>query len=129
MTMLNGEPINTPNISTASINPQPVSPTETELDGAGRIMGFVALIFAFAFPIVGAILGGIAMSQARKVGAKNPMATAGFWIGIALTIIAIVVAIVIVLVSVNTFTGLFEICEELGPGTHHQDGVTYECNV
>lgn len=129
MTMLNGEPINTPNISTASVTSQPVPGTETPLDGAGRIMGFMALIFAFAFPIAGAILGGIAMSQARRVGAKNPLATAGFWIGLALTIIVIVVAVVIIVLSVGVFTSVFEICDQLGPGIHEYNGVTYECNI
>lgn len=129
MTMLNGEPISTPNISTAPLTSSPVPTQETPLDGAGRIMGLMALIFAFAFPIAGAILGGIGMSQARKVGAKNPMAVAGLWIGIALTIVIVAVVVVIIVVSVTTFTSVFEMCNELGPGVHQDNGVTYECNT
>lgn len=65
MTMLNGEPVDTPNISTA----HPAAPTAS---GQSQSVGFIVL-------------------------------------------------------GINLFTGIVDICQQLGPGTHQQNGVTYTC--
>ncbi|MFZ2963388.1 MAG: hypothetical protein WA006_01745 [Rhodoglobus sp.] len=73
MTMLNGEPVDTPNISTAHPAAQTAPTASGQSQSVGFLVGLMALIFAFAMPIVGAVLGGIAVAQARAGGYRNPL--------------------------------------------------------
>ncbi|MCU1440351.1 MAG: hypothetical protein JWP85_1348 [Rhodoglobus sp.] len=132
MTMLNGEPIETPDISTAPSAPGTAT-APVRQDQTSNVLGLMSLIFAIVFPLAGAILGGIAMSQAKKAGANNTLAKAGFWVGLVLTVLIVAVTVVVIVLGVNVFGGLFgelfRVCSELGDGTHVVDGVTYRCNV
>lgn len=125
MTMLNGEPIETPNISTA--------PAANEVrggrpqDATNRVLGLVSLVLAFVFPLAGAIVGGIAMSQARRGGYTNSVARVGFWLGLVLTILIVAGVVIVIVATGSVLLNVLDICQELGPGVHHENGVTYEC--
>lgn len=124
MTMLNGQPVDPPNTPT----PHPVAPTaSSQSQSVGFLVGLLALIFAFAIPIVGAIMGGIAVAQARAGGYRNPLGMAGLVLGIVFTVLIIVAVVVAIVLGFNLFAGILDTCRELGPGTHQQDGVTYTC--
>ncbi|HOW00734.1 MAG TPA: DUF4190 domain-containing protein, partial [Rhodoglobus sp.] len=81
MTLLNGEPIGDPTPSGApSVAPQhPVASTQSQQ--VGLVVGIMSLVFAFAVPLAGAILGGVAVAQARRGGYGNPLALAGLILG------------------------------------------------
>ena len=89
----------------------------------GRGLAIAGLILAFVAPIVGLILSLVAKSKLKKSGAPTSMATAGFWIGLALTILWIIG----IIIAVISFAALFSICDQLGSGVWDVDGVTYTC--
>lgn len=127
MTMLNGEPIDTPNISTAPGGAgQP--PTATpQSQGVGLVMGIMALIFAFAIPPGGIIIGAIALSEARHGGYRNPLALWGFILGIVFSVLIVLMVVAGIVFGVGLFSWLIDTCQQLGPGTHNEGGITYEC--
>lgn len=124
MTMLNGEPIETPNISTAPVAGHPEDPRARQV---GSVIGLFALIFAFVFPLAGAIIGGIALGQARKGGYRNPLALWGMILGIVFTVVIIAVVVIVSVFTANLLTEVIDVCQELGSGTHEYNGITYEC--
>lgn len=128
MTMLNGEPIDTPSISTASTAPPSPAPGPVPLDSGSQLLGMMALIFAIVFPLAGAIVGGIGMAMARRAGSKNPLAVAGFWVGLILTVVIVGIVVAVVVFSANLITTVIDVCEGLGSGTHEYNGVTYTCD-
>lgn len=89
----------------------------------GKGLAIAGLILAFVAPIVGLILSLVARSKLKKAGAPTSLATAGFWIGLALTIIGIIVGIILIVV----FANLFSMCAQLGSGVWEVDGATYTC--
>lgn len=128
MTMLNGEPIDTPSISTASTAQPSPAPGPVPLDSGSQLLGMMALIFAIVFPLAGAIVGGIGMAMARRAGSKNPLAVAGFWVGLILTVVIVGIVVAVVVFSANLITTVIDVCEGLGSGTHEYNGVTYTCD-
>lgn len=89
----------------------------------GKGLAIAGLILAFVAPLVGLILSLVAKSKLKKAGAPTSLATAGFWIGLALTIIGLIVGIIMIVV----FANLFSMCAQLGPGVWEVDGATYTC--
>lgn len=132
MTMLNGKPIDNTTPSTAPpvvapagvTEPRPASPESKQV---GFVAGLLALILSLSIPIAGAIVGGIAVGQARKGGYSNPLGLAGLIIGIVMTVIVTAVIIVSVVLGVGLVSAVVDVCRELGPGIHFYNGVTYEC--
>lgn len=90
----------------------------------GRGLAIAGIILAFFAPLVGLILSLVARSKLKKAGAPTGLATAGFWIGLALTIIGLIVGIITIVV----FANLFSMCAQLGPGVWEVDGTTYTCS-
>jgi hypothetical protein len=92
----------------------------------GKTMGIVGLVLSFlgCLSIAGLIVSIIAYNKSKKAGYKNGIALAGIIVGAVVLVISIIVAIVIGTASF----ALIEKCEELGPGTHFEDGVTYTCS-
>ena len=89
----------------------------------GKTLGIVALILAFFFQLIALILGFVALSQSRKVGAKNTPA-----------VVAIVLSIVFglgwVIIGGGAIAGamaLINQCAELGPGVHEVGAATFRC--
>lgn len=129
MTMLNGEPIETPSISTASTAPPTVTPQPASQgsQSVGFIMGLMSLIFAFSIPIAGAIIGGIAMKQAKEGGYPNTLAKAGFILGIVFSVLIILFVVGTVLFSVGLFTTAIDACTQPGTGESEYNGIPIEC--
>jgi hypothetical protein len=91
----------------------------------GKTMGLVGLILSALFCIpfsslAGIIVSIVALVKSRKAGHSNGMALAGIIVG----------ALVLIggLVFWFTVGALALKCQELGPGTHFVDGVTYTCS-
>jgi hypothetical protein len=99
----------------------PAYPAPETVPGKG--LAIAGLILAFVAPIVGLILSLVAKSKLKKAGAPTGLATAGFWIGLALTILWIIG----IALSVFLFASLFNVCEQLGPGVWDVNGTTYTC--
>lgn len=124
MTMLNGEPIETPNISTApAADTKPSASAQSQ--GVGFVMGLLALIFAFALPLAGAIIGGIAVGQARQGGYKNPLATIGLVLGIVFSVLIVLVIVLSIVFSVGFFGQLVGMCQDSQQG--YLWGIPYTC--
>lgn len=126
MTILNGQPIDDPTPKPV-VAPAPAAPV-APLDPANFVMSVIALISAFVFPLAGAIIGAIAMGQARRAGQHNTIATVAFVVGLVLSILIVVVVVVSVLLGVGLFSEIFSVCQQLGEGTHDYHGVTYSCS-
>ncbi|BAU31160.1 DUF4190 domain-containing protein [Microcella alkaliphila] len=75
----------------------------------GQTLGIVALILAFVAPLVGLILGVVALNQSKKVGMKNGLAVASIWLGAIFTVfwtILTIVAIVLPILFVGSIEGV-----------------------
>ncbi|SMF25727.1 hypothetical protein L603_001800000110 [Cellulosimicrobium cellulans J34] len=107
--------------------PQQGSPYSAPGQGEdpGKTMGIVGLVLSFlgCLSIVGLILSIVAYNKSKKAGYKNGVALAGIIVGAVVLVISIIVAIV---VGTASFA-LIEKCNELGPGTHYENGVEYTC--
>ena len=90
----------------------------------GKTLGIVALILAFFFQLIALILGIVALSQSRKVGAKNTPAL----VAIILSIVFGIVWILIIGGLVAGGAALLGQCADLGPGIHEVNGVTITCS-
>ena len=132
MTMLNGEPIETPNISTAPTPPPPPpAPPRYTASGvdAAQWMGITSVILAFTLPVVGIVIAALGMSRAKQQGQPPGLARVALILSIIMTVVVVIVTTVIIVLSVTVFSQLFQICQQLGTGVHVVDGVTYTCNV
>lgn len=89
----------------------------------GKTLGIVGLIGAFLIPLVGLIISIIARSKSKAAGFKNGLATGG----IIVSIVAMVLGLVLSLAVIIPLVGVFQKCQELGPGVHQEGGVTYTC--
>ena len=126
MTILNGQPIGDP-APKPQVGTKPVSPN-TLPEAPNFMLGLMSLIFAFAFPVAGLVIGAIALNLARRDGYKNSLALAGFVLGLVFTILLVVAAIVGIVLGATVFGNLFQVCQQLGQGTHQYNGVTYTCS-
>ena len=78
--------------------PQPVAAQP------GKGLSIAAIIFAFVMPVVGLILGIVAMVQSKKAGQKNGLALASVIIAAVLIVLGIIIWIV-ALASLATVGG------------------------
>lgn len=109
----------------SEVPPAPAAPAyaAAPVSPPGKTLGIVALILAFFFQLIAFILGLVAMSQSRKVGAKNTPA-------LVAVILSIVFGLIWILVVGGALAGaatLLQQCGDLGPGVHEVGGVTYTC--
>lgn len=94
----------------------------------GRTLGLIGLIVAFVAPVVGLVLSIVARSQSQAAGLPNPLAKAGIIVGIVLTAVTVVILVATGLGGFALFKGIFDMCQQLGPGVHQVNGVTYTCS-
>ncbi len=62
----------------------------------GKGLSIAAIIFAFVMPVVGLILGIVAMVQSKKAGRKNGLALASVIIAAVLIVVGIIIWIVVI---------------------------------
>jgi hypothetical protein len=128
MTILNGQPIGDPAPKPqVTPKPSPASP-DTLREAPNFILGLMSLIFAFAFPIAGLVIGAIALNLARRAGHKDSLALVGFVLGLVFTILIVVGVIVAIVLGFTVYGNIFQVCQQLGQGTHQYNGVTYTCS-
>lgn len=113
-----------PQTSTPVPQDQPAAPTAVAGVNPGHGMGVAGLVCAFLAPLVGLILSIVAMMKSKKAGMSNGLALAG----IIVSSINMVVGTIILLALIGGAATLVEKCNDLGPGTHVVDGVTYTCS-
>ena len=110
----------------SEVPPAPAAPAYAATPAAvpGKTLGIVALVLSFFFQLIALILGIVALSQSRKAGAKNTPA-----------LVAIILSIVFGIIWIVTVGGLIAAggallaqCQDLGPGVHVIEGVTYTCS-
>lgn len=89
----------------------------------GRTLGIVGLVLAFVANVVGLVVSIVALRRSRRAGFKNGVALAGVVVG-GLSTLALVLAVGLGGLALG---GVAKKCQELGPGTHVVNGVTYTC--
>ena len=125
MTLLNVKPIGDPAASGGQTAPQhPVASAQSQQ--VGLVVGIMSIIFAFAFPLAGAILGGVAVAQARQGGYANRLALAGLILGTVFTVLIVVIVVVSIVLGVGFFTQLLGACQDSPEGIIW--GIPYTCN-
>lgn len=89
----------------------------------GRTLGVVGLVLAFLANVVGLVVSVVAFRRSKRAGFRNGLALAGIVVG-GLSTAAMIIAIAVGGVALG---GVAKKCQELGPGTHVVNGVTYTC--
>ncbi|TAL14643.1 hypothetical protein EPN95_02255 [Patescibacteria group bacterium] len=120
------EPTTEPVVATtAPVNSTPaVAPAGAV--NPGKTMGIVSFVLSLVgIGLVGLILGIIAKSKSKKAGQKNGFALAGIIIGI----VNIIVVALITTFAIMGVMAIAQKCNELGSGTHIENGITYTCGT
>ena len=97
---------------------QPVPATDP-----ARTLGIAGLVLSIFTSVVGLIVSIVAFRKSKRAGFKNGAALAGIVVG-AITTLGILTAGIAAGVAA---TSLVNTCQDLGPGTHVVNGVTYTC--
>jgi len=108
--------------------PAPPQAYTPPAENPGKVLGIVGFILAFFVSIAGLIVSIIGMVKSRKAGYSNGFALAGIIISSIAIIVEIIVVIVLVVFSAAMFGYIAEVCQQLGPGEHLVDGITYTCS-
>lgn len=95
--------------------PVPVDP--------GRTLGIVGLVLSVFTALIGLVVSIVALRRSRKAGFKNGFALAGVVVGGLVTLAWLVGGIV----GGVALGHVASVCQDLGPGTHQVNGVTYTC--
>lgn len=91
----------------------------------GKTLGIVAIPVAIFFSVIGIILGFVAKSQSKAVGAKNTPATAAIVIGFIVLALTIIGTIAIIAGAAALISSQ---CAGLDSGVYTTDtGVTVTC--
>lgn len=72
------------------------APVNANVSSASKPLSIVALVLSFLLPLVGLILGIVALVQAKKAGEKSGMALAATIIGSVLTVLSLIVTAVLI---------------------------------
>lgn len=92
------------------------------------IASIAGLIVWYIAPIVGIILGFVALNRAKKAGEKSGLAVAAIVVGFIVLLLNILFTVGIV--SLITYSvGLAELCATYGDGAPLEDGGTLDCSA
>jgi len=99
---------------------------QAQPENPGKTFGIVGLILGFFGPlsIVGLVLSIVGLVKSRKAGQSNGIAVAGIIVS-SLVLIGTIILFVVLGVAASH---LIEVCNDLGPGMHDVDGITYTCS-
>lgn len=102
----------------------PRGPGDGTVPGKGLgIAGFVLSLLG-PLTVVGLVLSIVALVQSRRAGRSNGFAVAGIVIGT----LGVLVFIALMIIGAIAAGQVAETCQQLGPGTHVKDGITYTCS-
>ena len=101
----------------------PVYPQSVPATDPARTLGIAGLVLSVFTSVVGLIVSIVAFRKSKRAGFKNGAALAGIVVG-AITTLGILTAGIAAGVAA---TSLVNTCQDLGPGTHVVNGVTYTC--
>ena len=90
--------------------PQPVAAQP------GKGLSIAAIIFAFVMPVVGLILGIVAMVQSKKAGQKNGLALASVIIAAVLIVLGIIIWIVAIASLATVGGGVMDAAQACADG-------------
>ncbi len=93
------------------------------VDYPGRRLAVVGLLLSLTVSVVGIAVSIVALVTSARAGFRNKTAIAGIVLGF-MGLIAFAAALWFI---VQFFAGNVGPCAELGPGTHEDGLVTYEC--
>lgn len=88
-----------------------------------EIAGFVLSFFGF-LAIAGLIMSTISFRRLGRAGQPRGLSIAG----IIISIVVLLLTIAFIVAGIVGASALLETCQDLGPGTHDVDGVTYTCS-
>jgi hypothetical protein len=88
-----------------------------------EIAGFVLSFFGF-LAIAGLIMSAISFRRLGRAGQPRGLALAG----IIISIVVLLFTIGAIVAGIVGVSGVVQACQDLGPGTHEVDGVTYTCS-
>lgn len=88
-----------------------------------EIAGFVLSFFGF-LAIAGLIMSTISFRRLGRAGQPRGLSLAG----IIISIVVLLLTIAGIVAGIIGATALVGACQDLGPGTHVVDGVTYTCS-
>ena len=97
---------------------QPVPATDP-----ARTLGIAGLVLSIFTSVVGLIVSIVAFRKSKRAGFKNGAAVAGIIVG-AITTLGVLTAGIVGGIAA---TSLVSTCQDLGPGQHVVNGVTYTC--
>ena len=118
-------PAPTPPVAEQPQAPAAAPPEQPQAENPGKILGMISLITSLlGISLVGLILGIVGLKKSKNAGMKNGMALAG----IILSIVGMVIGVILVIMLGLGTSSLVKKCQELGPGTHVENGVTYTCS-
>lgn len=104
--------------------PQPTNTGEGS-ENPGKTLGIISLVLGIiGMGLVGLVLGIIGLKKSKKVGMSNSLAVAG----IVVSVISMVIGLALIAMVALGATKLVQKCQDLGPGTHYENGVTYTCS-
>lgn len=109
-----------------AVPPAPHQPTggAPTADDPGKLLGILSVVAPFvSLGVVGIILGIIGRKKSKAAGFKGTLAT----VGIVLSSISIVIGILLIILFAAAIGKVAQKCNQLGPGTHTENGVTYTC--
>ena len=101
----------------------PAYPQSVPATDPARTLGIAGLVLSVFTSVVGLIVSIVAFRKSKRAGFKNGAALAGIVVG-AITTLGILTAGIAAGVAA---TSLVNTCQDLGPGTHVVNGVTYTC--
>lgn len=124
---MNENQINQAPETTNNLDPAHAAPatTPTSGDDPGKVYGILSIVFGLTWllSLVGLILGIIGRKKSKAAGHSTTVST----IGIVLSSISMVVGLIVGVILTLTTITLVQKCQELGPGTHYQNGTTLTC--
>jgi hypothetical protein len=88
-----------------------------------EIAGFVLSFFGF-LAIAGLIMSTISFRRLGRAGQPRGLSLAG----IIISIVVLLLTLAGIIAGIVGATALVGACQDLGPGTHVVDGVTYTCS-
>jgi hypothetical protein len=110
----------------AASAPAPAAPAPAPGEDPGKVYGILSIVFGLLWflSLVGLILGIIGHKKSKAAGHSTTVST----IGIVFSAIGLVIGLFVGLILIFSTAAIVQKCQELGPGTHYENGTTFTCS-